>query len=79
MDFGIVLIVAIVFIGAPLSVLGGISMIRRTGIEKKRLEFEREHLEVERQKLRLLQLQAENRLLDRKLEDEFRSEGFTGE
>jgi hypothetical protein len=77
--FSIVLVVGLIFVGAPLAVFGGISMIRRQGLDKKRLAFEQEKLEVEKQKVRLMQLQIENKLLDNKLEDEFRSAGLSSD
>lgn len=77
MDFSIVLVVAMVFVGAPLAVFSGISMLQRAGLDKKKLELERERLAVDKQKLRLMQLEAEYKLLDSKLENEFRDSGLT--
>lgn len=71
------MIVGLLFVGGPLAVFGGISMIQRAGLDKKKLELERERLEVEKKKLHIMQLEAENKLLDNKLEDEFRKSGLS--
>ena len=57
-------------IGLPSVIMLGIFGFRSQSVKKELLKIEKEKLEVEKKKFHLLELQEENKLLDKKIDND---------